>query len=44
MRETYDETISCLSTLIFDRLAQASTRIQIVRCIQTFSLHTFLRI
>jgi hypothetical protein len=30
MKESNDETISCLSTLIFDRLAQASTRIQIV--------------
>jgi hypothetical protein len=28
--EAQYETISCLSTLIFDRLAQASTRIQIV--------------
>lgn len=31
MKESFDETISCLSTMIFDRLAQASTRIQIVR-------------
>jgi hypothetical protein len=31
IKESHDETISCLSTLIFDRLAQASTRIQIVR-------------
>ncbi|CAF4552312.1 unnamed protein product, partial [Rotaria sp. Silwood2] len=32
--EVQCETISCLSTLIFDRLAQASTRIQIIGCLE----------
>ncbi|CAF4880167.1 unnamed protein product, partial [Rotaria magnacalcarata] len=32
--EVQCETVSCLSTLIFDRLAQATTRIQIVGCFE----------
>ncbi|CAF3598174.1 unnamed protein product [Adineta steineri] len=35
--ESQCETISCLSTLIFDRLAQSSTRIQIVGCLEGIS-------
>ncbi|CAF1277551.1 unnamed protein product [Adineta ricciae] len=35
--ESQCEAISCLSTLIFDRLAQSSTRIQIVGCLEGIS-------